>query len=173
MNYVKIRKMDISNGPGVRVSIFVSGCTHHCKNCFNQEAWDFNYGKKFTNHEIDKIIDLMSQDYIVGLTLLGGEPFELQNQEGLLPLVKKVKDIYPNKNIWAYSGYLFDKEIYEKMYLKNETTKEFLKYIDVVIDGRFIEELKNPKLKYMGSSNQRVIDVKKSLDSKTVVEIEI
>lgn len=173
MNYAKIRKMDISNGPGIRVSLFVSGCTHNCKNCFNPETHDFNYGKPFTEKEINKIIELMKEDYIVGLTLLGGEPFEIQNQKGLLPLVKRVKEIYPNKSIWSYSGYLFDKEIIEKMMKENEVTQELLQYIDVIIDGRFIEKLKDPRLKFMGSSNQRIIDVKKSLDTGSVIKINL
>ena len=127
MNYMEIKKYDIANGPGVRTSLFVSGCTHHCKGCFNPESWDFKAGYEFTEKTIDEIIESMSPDYIKGLSLLGGEPFEPANQAALLTLVKKVKEIYPNKNIWAYSGYLFDKQIMDVMAKKYDFTKEFIK----------------------------------------------
>lgn len=162
MNYADIKKLDVANGPGVRVTIFVSGCNHHCKNCFNKETWDFNYGKEFTNDTINEIIKELSPSHIKGLTLLGGEPFEPINQKGLLPLVKKVREIYPDKDIWAFSGFLFDKDIIEKMY-KNDYTKELLSNIDVLVDGPFVEELKNPSLKFKGSSNQRTINVKETI----------
>ena len=116
MNYAEIKYNDIANGPGVRTSIFVSGCTHHCKGCFNEVAWDFNYGMPFTDETIDEIIESMKPSYIAGLTLLGGEPFEPANQKGLLPLLERVKQIYPDKNIWCFTGYLFDKDIMERMY---------------------------------------------------------
>lgn len=162
MNYADIKKVDVANGPGVRVTIFVSGCNHHCKNCFNKETWDFNYGKEFTSDTIKEIIKALAPSHIKGLTLLGGEPFEPVNQKGLLPLVKEVRKIYPDKDIWAFSGFLFDKDIVEKMY-KNDYTKELLSNIDVLVDGPFIEELKNPSLKFKGSSNQRTIDIKETL----------
>ena len=171
MNYAKIKKCDVANGPGVRVSLFVSGCNHHCKNCFNREAWDFNYGNNFTEKEENQIIEDLKPDYITGLSLLGGEPFERQNQEGLAPLVKKVKQEYPNKKIWCYTGFTFDKQILGEMVGQEnrETTKQMLENIDYIVDGRFVEELKNPSLKFKGSSNQRIIDVKKSLEQNEVV----
>lgn len=171
MNYAKIRKCDVANGPGVRVSLFVSGCNHHCKNCFNREAWDFNYGDKFTKKEEEQIIEDLKPEYITGLSLLGGEPFEQTNQEGLAPLVKKVKEVYPNKKIWCYTGFTFDEQILEEMVKKQnrDTTKQMLENIDYIVDGKFIEELKDPKLQFRGSSNQRIIDVKKSLEQHEVV----
>ena len=152
MKYATIKKYDVANGPGVRVSIFVSGCNHHCKGCFNEEAWDFNYGDEFTDETIDEIIEAMKPDYISGLSLLGGEPFEHVNQQGLLRLVKKAKEIYPEKDIWAYSGFLFDRDIVGKQCNLFKETKELLKYIDVLVDGKFVEELKNPNLHFRGSS---------------------
>lgn len=169
MNYATIKKCDVANGPGVRVSIFVSGCNHHCKGCFNSEAWDFNYGNKFTEKEENEVMDALKPDYIKGLSLLGGEPLELKNQEGLLPVVKKAKELYPDKPIWCYTGFLFDKQILNGMARTNETTNELLKYIDYVVDGKFEEENKNPSLKFRGSSNQRIIDVKETLKQNEVV----
>ena len=171
MKYAKIKKCDVANGPGVRVSLFVSGCNHHCKNCFNREAWDFNYGNDFTEKEENQIIEDLKPEHISGLSLLGGEPFERQNQEGLAPLVKKIKQTYPNKKIWCYTGFTFDKQILGEMIEKEnrETTKDLLANIDYIVDGKFVEELKDPKLRFRGSSNQRIIDVKKSLEQKEVV----
>ena len=171
MKYAKIKKCDVANGPGVRVSLFVSGCNHHCKGCFNSQAWDFNYGKEFTEDEQNEIIEDLKPDYITGLSLLGGEPFEKANQEGLVPLVKKVKQTYPDKKIWCYTGFTFDKQILGEMIEKEnrETTKEMLENIDYIVDGRFVEELKDPKLRFRGSSNQRIIDVKKSLAQNEVI----
>ena len=169
MNYADIKKADVANGLGVRVSLFVSGCTHHCKNCFNQEAWDFNYGKKFTEKEIDKIINELDHSYVAGLTLLGGEPLEHINQQGLLPLLRKVKEKFPDKNIWCYSGYTFENDIMEKMYKNWEETPELLSYIDVLVDGKFEEDKKDIKLRFRGSSNQRIIDVQKSLKENKAV----
>ena len=162
MNYADIKKIDVANGPGVRVSIFVSGCNHHCKNCFNQETWDFNYGKEFTEETIEEIIDALKPSHIKGLTLLGGEPLESVNQQGLLPLVKKVKETYPDKSIWCYTGFLFDRDVIGKMY-KNKYTRDLFSYIDVLVDGPFIEELKNPSLRFKGSSNQRTINIPETL----------
>ncbi len=169
MYYAKIKKYDVANGPGVRVSLFVSGCTHHCKGCFNEEAWDFKYGNKFTENTIQEIIEALKPEYINGLTLLGGEPFEYANQEGILPLLEKVRKIYPEKSIWAFSGYLFDKQIIEEMTKKTDVTKKVLSYIDVLVDGKFELEKKDPTLFFRGSFNQRIIDVKKSLKTKKVV----
>lgn len=173
MNYASIKKFDTANGEGIRISLFVSGCPHHCKNCFNKEAWDYDYGKKFTEKEEDEIIDFLSKDYIKGLSLLGGEPMWPDNQKGLLPLLRRVKKLYPEKTIWCYTGYLFDKEIVDKMCKENDFTREFLSYIDVIIDGRFVESLKNYTLYFRGSSNQRIIDVQKSLKSGKVIEYEL
>lgn len=170
MNYADIKKIDVSNGEGVRVSVFVSGCNHHCKGCFNQCAWDFNYGKKFTEKEEQQIIDYMNHDYISGLSLLGGEPLEPKNQEGLLPLVKKVKGKFPNKNIWCYTGFDFEKDVVGKMAKNNETTRELLKYIDIIVDGKFEEDKKDLKLQFRGSSNQKIVDVKKSLQTGQIVK---
>lgn len=171
MNYAKIKPCDVANGPGVRVSLFVSGCNHHCKNCFNPEAWDFNYGNKFTEEQETEIIEDLKPEYITGLSLLGGEPFEQENQEGLVPLMKKVKKAYPEKKIWCYTGFTFDKQILGQMIGEEhrETTKEMLENIDYIVDGKFVEELKNPRLRFKGSSNQRIIDVKKSIEKNEVV----
>ena len=170
MYYADIKKADVANGTGVRISLFVSGCTHHCKGCFNEEAWDFHYGSEFTDNEIDKIIDLMDHSYIAGLTLLGGEPLEHVNQQGLLPLLRKVKEKFPDKNVWCYSGYTFEKDILGRMYKEWKETPELLSYIDVLVDGKFEEDKKDIKLRFRGSSNQRIIDVKKSLkENKTVL----
>mgnify|MGYP004633062915 FL=1 len=159
MRYNKIRKMDISNGPGIRVSIFMQGCSFHCKDCFNNETWDFKAGKEFNDEVINKVLDLASLPHIVGLSILGGEPMHPNNREGTIKLAKAFKKRYPNKDIWVWSGYLFDE-------LKDI---EGLSYIDTLVDGRFVLEQANPTLKYRGSSNQRVIDVKKSLEAGNVV----
>ena len=168
MNYAKINPNDIANGTGVRVTLFVSGCTHHCKGCFNSETWDFNYGTPFTEETEDKILELLKPDYIEGLTLLGGEPMEPQNQKALLSLLKKVKKEFPQKNIWCYSGYLFDSEII-KGRAHTDVTDELLSCIDVLVDGRFMEDKKNIMLKFRGSENQRIIDVQKSLAQNSVI----
>ena len=163
MKYNKIRKMDISNGPGVRVSIFMQGCAFHCENCFNKETWDFNGGTDFTEETIKKVLDLCDKDYIVGLSILGGEPMHPNNIDGTTALAKAFKEKFPNKNLWVWSGYLFDKDLKDK---------EVLKYIDVLVDGQFINNLHNPTLKWKGSANQRVIDVQKSLKNNKICIIE-
>ena len=170
MNYAEIKTCDIANGEGVRVSLFVSGCTHHCKNCFNKETWSFDYGKPFTDETEDYIIKELKPGYIDGLTLLGGEPFEPQNQRALLPFLRRVRGLYPNKNIWCYTGYLFDKELLNESRARCEATDEMLSLIDVLVDGEFVQELYSITLQFKGSTNQRIIDVKKSLNSKTVEE---
>lgn len=169
MNYATIKNNDIANGPGVRVSLFVSGCTHHCKGCFNEVAWDFEYGEPFTQDTIDSILKMLAPDYIQGITLLGGEPFEPQNQPAIVDLLRQIKKHYPNKSIWAFSGYLFDKDILAGKLGSWDVTKEYLSYLDVLVDGRFVEEKKDLSLRFRGSSNQRLIDVKKSLQSGEVV----
>lgn len=163
MKYNKIRKMDISNGPGVRVSIFMQGCAFHCENCFNKETWDFNGGTDFTEETIKKVLELCDKDYIVGLSILGGEPMHPNNIDGTTALAKAFKEKFPNKNLWIWSGYLFDKDLKDK---------EVLKYIDVLVDGQFINNLHNPTLKWKGSANQRVIDVQKSLKNNKICIIE-
>jgi len=169
MNYGDIKKADVANGPGIRVSIFVSGCTHKCKGCFNEETWDFNFGKPFTEETIAIIIEYLNSPHYTGLTILGGEPLERSNQQGLLPLVKKVKEIYPDKTIWCYTGYDFEKDIVKKMCRDWPETKELLSYIDVLVDGKFVEELKNVNLHFKGSSNQRTIMVKESFEKGRIV----
>ena len=169
MNYAEIKYCDVANGPGVRTSLFVSGCSHHCPGCFNEIAWDFNYGKPFTQDTIDSIIESLKPDYIQGLTLLGGEPFEYSNQKGLPPLVRQVREVLPQKDIWCFTGFLFDKDIIENMCKKWKETNELLSYIDVLVDGRFVEELKNLNLKFKGSENQRTILVNESLKSGNVI----
>ena len=169
MHYADIKKYDVANGPGVRISLFVSGCTHHCKGCFNEEAWDFKYGKVFTKTEEDEIIEYLKNDFVSGITILGGEPFEYVNQEGILPLLKRVRKEFPNKSIWVFSGYLFDKDITGKMLKDYDVTKELLNYIDVIVDGKFELEKKNLRLKFRGSSNQRIIDVKESINQDKVI----
>ncbi len=169
MNYATIKKRDIANGVGVRVSLFVSGCTHHCKNCFNKETWDFSYGEPFTEDTEKLILDYLSPCFVNGLSLLGGEPFEPMNQKELVSLLKKVKEQYPQKDVWCYTGYLFDKELLSDSRARCEYTDEMLSYIDVLVDGRFVEELKDITLQFRGSSNQRIIDVKKSLQENKIV----
>ncbi len=163
MKYNKIRKMDISNGPGVRVAIFMQGCAFHCKNCFNKETWDFNEGKEFTEDTVNRVLELAQKDHIVGLSILGGEPMHPVNIEGTTRLAKKFKEKYPNKSVWVWTGFLFDKDLKDK---------EVLKYIDVLVDGRYEDELHDFRLKWCGSSNQRVIDVQESLKKGEIVLFE-
>ncbi len=169
MNYADIKRIDVANGPGIRVSLFVSGCTHHCDGCFNPETWDFAYGNLFTEKEMDEIIEELRPAHIKGFTLLGGEPFEYVNQQGVLPLLRRIKEELPEKTVWCYTGYLFDKDIKEKMMVNWPETREMIRYIDILVDGEFKKELKDLKLRFRGSSNQRIIDVKKSLESNEVV----
>ena len=160
MRYNLIRKMDISNGPGVRVSVFMQGCSFHCKNCFNSETWDFEGGKEFNDETIEKILNLCGQNYVEGLSILGGEPMHPTNIEGTTKLAKAFKEKYTNKSIWVWSGFLYDRDLKDK---------EVLKYIDVLVDGQYVDELHDPTLKWRGSSNQRVIDVNKTLQNKDIV----
>ncbi len=159
MRYNLIRKMDISNGPGVRVSIFMQGCSFHCKNCFNPETWNFEGGKEFNNETIDEVLDLCNKNHIKGLSILGGEPMHPSNIEGTTKLAKAFKEKYPNKNLWVWSGFKFDEELKDK---------EVLNYIDVLVDGTYNDELHDPSLKWRGSSNQRVIDVQKSIKNNEI-----
>ena len=160
MRYNKIRKMDISNGPGVRVSVFMQGCTFNCKNCFNPETHDFKGGKEFTDETIDKIIELCSKDYVVGLSILGGEPMHPKNIDGTTKLAKTFKEKYPEKTIWCWTGFLFDRDLKDK---------EVIKYIDGLVDRTYKYELHDFRLKWCGSSNQRVIDVQESLKENKIV----
>ena len=166
MNYAEIKNCDIANGPGVRVSLFVSGCTHRCKGCFNEIAWDFDYGSPFTQDTIDQILAMLKPSYIRGLTLLGGEPFETRNQAAIVELLRQVKTQLPHKSIWAFSGYLFDRDILSG---RLGDTAEYLSYLDVLVDGPFVQEKKNLSLRFRGSENQRLIDVKASLAAGEVV----
>ena len=169
MHYATIKEYDVANGPGVRVSLFVSGCNHHCKGCFNEIAWDFNYGNEFNQEVIDKILKDLDKEYIEGLSLLGGEPLEHENQKGLVKLVKQVKEKFPNKSIWCYTGFDFENDVMKKMYNNWEETKELVNNIDVIVDGKFEMEKKNPSLEFRGSENQRLIDVKKSINENKIV----
>lgn len=162
MKYNKIRKMDISNGPGVRVSIFMQGCSFNCKNCFNPETHDFNSGKDFDDNIINRILELCSNENIEGLSILGGEPMHPKNIEGTTKLARIFKEKFPNKTLWAWSGFLFDRDL---------KGKEVLEYLDVLVDGQYVDERSNPKLKWKGSDNQRVIDVQRSLKENKVITI--
>lgn len=168
MNYATIKNCDIANGPGVRISLFVSGCTHHCKGCFDEVAWDFDYGEPFTQQTIRTILDMMKPGYIKGLTLLGGEPFEPENQGPIVELLRQVKKAYPQKSIWAFSGYLYEK-ITSHTLGDWAVTQEFLSYLDVLVDGPFVEEKKNLALRFRGSENQRLIDMPATLASGKIV----
>ena len=168
MNYATIKDCDIANGPGVRVSLFVSGCTHHCKGCFNEVAWDFDYGTPFTVETEEKILVMLAPNYVKGITLLGGEPFEPQNQPALVALLEKIRAKYPAKSIWAFSGYLFENMLAGKVGDK-DTCIKFLKLLDVLVDGPFVESKKNLMLRFRGSENQRIIDVPASLEKNAVV----
>jgi len=164
MNYATIKKCDIANGEGVRVSLFVSGCTHFCKDCFNSCAWDFSYGEEFTKKTEEEIFRELDLPYVNGLSLLGGDPFEVENQYGLLPFIKKVKERYPQKNIWCYTGNVLHDDLKSFTNSKYNTpvTEELLSYIDILVDGEFMAELADITLKFKGSSNQRVIDMNAS-----------
>ena len=172
MNYCNIKNCDIADGPGVRVTLFVSGCTNHCKGCFQPETWDFNYGEPFTRETEDKLIAMLEPHYIAGLTLLGGDPFEPSNQRALLPFVKRVRETCPGKTIWAYSGFTYEELRTDGSHPRCEVTDELLGLIDVLVDGRFVEEKKDLRLRFRGSSNQRIIDVRRTLASGGVVLLE-
>lgn len=169
MNYATIKKYDVANGPGVRVSLFVSGCTHHCPGCFNPETWDFNYGNPFDSEVMNEILEAMEPSYIRGFTLLGGEPFEYKNQQGVLPLLKEIKTRFPNKDIWCFTGYNYEKDILGDMVHKWPETQDMLSCIDVLVDGEFIQEKRDLTLRFRGSSNQRLIKVQESLSTNKVI----
>ena len=166
MNYGQIKKCDIANGVGVRVTLFVSGCTNHCFNCFQPETWDFDYGKPFTAETEAEIFAELDKPFIAGLTLLGGDPFEPCNQRALVPFLRRVRARYPGKTIWAYSGFTLDRELtVDGSHPRCEVTDEMLSMLDVLVDGRYVDELRNISLRFRGSSNQRIIDVPKTLQS--------
>lgn len=169
MNYAAIKKFDIANGVGVRVSLFVSGCRHRCKNCFNEEAWDFNYGNPMTEDVENEILDACDHSHIEGLSLLGGEPFERENREGLIRLLSKFKERFPEKNVWCYTGFVLDSELLKE---NSDDVLKMLSYIDVLVDGRYVESLKSAALLFRGSSNQRIIDVSQTLKNGSVVLLE-
>ena len=169
MNFAQIKKFDIANGVGVRVSLFVSGCTHRCKGCFNQEAWDFCYGSSFDENVENELLCALEPEYIAGLSLLGGEPFEVENQKGLIAFLEKVKSRLPHKTIWCYTGYVFPKDFVPGGRAYCGVTDKMLSLIDVLVDGPFIEEKKNISLLFRGSENQRIIDVQKSLQTNDVI----
>ena len=172
MNYANIKRTDVANGPGIRVSLFVSGCTHGCRGCFNKEAWDFHYGEEYTALVEDEILRLLAPDYIRALRVLGGEPMEPQNREAVLGLLRKVRQRYPQKDIWCYTGYDYEKDILSWAQ-QQEAVRELLSLIDVLVDGEFVEERKNLRLAFRGSENQRLIDVKESGRQKKTVCLSI
>ena len=163
MHYCNIKNCDIANGTGVRVSLFVSGCRNHCKNCFQPETWAFDYGEEFTAETEEKLLKMLAPSYIKGLTVLGGEPMEPENQKALLPFLKKVKTTYPDKTIWLYSGFTFEELHDPNCRAATELTDEILALLDVLVDGRFVEEKKNISIRFRGSENQRLIDVPDTL----------
>ena len=169
MNYAEIKYCDIANGLGCRTVLFVSGCRNHCKGCFQPETWAFDYGEAFTEEIKQKILESLAPAYVQGLTLLGGDPFEEENQEALLPFVRVVKKQYPNKDIWAYTGYVYDTDLIEGGRKHTENTDELLSVIDILVDGPFVEELKDITLKFKGSSNPRVIDLKKTRETGKII----
>ena len=168
MNYANIKTYSIENGTGVRVSLFVSGCTHHCKDCFNEQAWDFEYGNPVTADTENAVIEALAPDYMAGITLLGGEPMEPVNQRGLLPLLKRIRKELPQKTVWAYTGYVYE-DLLEGGRAHCEVTEELLSLCDILVDGPFIAEKKNISLRFRGSENQRIIDLKATRETGKVV----
>jgi anaerobic ribonucleoside-triphosphate reductase activating protein len=168
MNYAGIKYCDIANGLGCRTVLFVSGCRNHCKDCFQPQTWDFSYGEPFDEKVQQEIIDSLAPNYVQGLTLLGGEPFEQENQKALVPFVEKVRAQYPQKNIWAFTGYLYDKDLVPGGRKYTEDTDRLLSMIDVLVDGPFLVEEKDIRLKFRGSRNQRVIDMKETIKNGKV-----
>jgi anaerobic ribonucleoside-triphosphate reductase activating protein len=170
MNYATIKRRDIANGPGVRVSLFVSGCTHRCPGCFNEIAWDFSYGEPFTEEVEQLLLAELDSEYVKGLSLLGGEPFEPQNQRALLPFLQKFKARFPQKTVWCYSGYTYEELTGARhSRCRSEVTDEMLSYVNVLVDGRFVEEKKNIRLRFRGSENQRLIDMDKTRAAGEIV----
>ena len=168
MHYSTIKECDIANGIGVRITLFVSGCTNHCKNCFQPQTWDFDFGEPFTEETEEKLLEMLKPDYINGLTLLGGEPMEPQNQRALVPFLKRVREAYPNKNIWCFTGFTYEVLKTDGSHPRCEVTDEMLSLIDVLVDGRYVDELKDLTLQFRGSSNQRLIDMVKTRENGEV-----
>ena len=169
IKYAQIRKMDISNGEGVGASLFVQGCPFHCLNCFNQETWDYDKGKEWTNKTKEKFVKIISNSHIVRVSLLGGEPLYFQNLDGILDLCQTIKTQFPDKKIWLYSGYIFE-NIFNSTEPDMLKRQEILKHVDIMVDGQFIDSLKNLNLKFRGSSNQKIINVQESLKQhKTIL----
>ena len=173
MYYGELKKRDIANGLGVRVALFVSGCTNHCEECFNRDTWDFHFGKEYTMETENEIIEAMRPDFVRGLSLLGGEPMEPKNQPQLLALVKRAKKELPNKDIWCYTGFTYDELLDRRAYPNTEIVEELLSYIDVLVDGRFEKDKRNLMLKFRGSENQRLIDLNKTRKQNKVVLLDI
>lgn len=169
MNYANIKKIDVANGTGIRTSLFVSGCTHACKNCFNKEAWDFEYGKKYTKKAEDEIIEALKKPFIKGLTLLGGEPMHPNNQKEVAELIKRVKKEFPEKDIWLFTGFNFEKDVINKMYKFIPSTRDIVDNVDIIVDGKYMDNIRNLRQYFRGSENQRIIDVKESLIKNKVV----
>lgn len=170
MNYATIKNNDIANGLGVRVSLFVSGCTHNCPGCFNQEAQDFNYGEHFSQDIADDILDKLKAPHIAGLTLLGGEPMEPSNQTALLPFIKQYKRLYPHKDLWIYTGYTWEELTNKTSKCHTDATNELLSLTDILVDGEFMLDKHNLLVKHRGSSNQRIIDVQATLTNNIITE---
>ncbi len=170
MNYGEIKRVDIANGRGVRVSLFVSGCRHHCQGCFNPETWDFSYGREFTQKTEDELIRALSPDFIAGLSLLGGEPFEEENASVLVPFVRRVRELFPHKDVWAYSGFTFEELTGKLPSRAGKSARELLSLVDTLVDGRFVEAKKDISLRFRGSSNQRILDVQASLAADRAAE---
>lgn len=170
MNYGEIKRVDIANGRGVRVSLFVSGCRHHCQGCFNPETWDFSYGREFTQKTEDELIRALSPDFIAGLSLLGGEPFEEENASVLVPFVRRVRELFPRKDVWAYSGFTFEELTGKLPSRAGKSARELLSLVDTLVDGRFVEAKKDISLRFRGSSNQRILDVQASLAADRAAE---
>lgn len=168
MHYSTIKDCDIANGIGVRITLFVSGCTNHCKNCFQPQTWDFDFGEPFTEETEEKLLEMLKPDYINGLTLLGGEPMEPQNQRALVPFLKRVRETYPNKNVWCFTGFTYEVLKTDGSHPRCEVTDEMLSLIDVLVDGRYVDELKDLTLQFRGSSNQRLIDMVKTRENGEV-----
>ena len=162
MHYGEIKNCDIANGEGVRVTLFVSGCTNHCKNCFQPQTWDFCYGQPFTAETEEHLMTLLAPDHINGLTLLGGEPFEPENQRALVPFLRRVRERFPGKNIWSFSGFTLEEMQTDGAHPRCEVTDEMLSLLDVLVDGRYVDELHDISLRFRGSSNQRLIDLKET-----------
>ncbi len=169
MNYGEIKTCDIANGEGVRTTLFVSGCTNHCKGCFQPDTWDFCYGQPFTEETEEYILKETKPDYVSGLTLLGGEPFEPENQRALVPFLRRFRKELPNKNIWSYTGFLMDRDLVPGGRKYTEVTDEMLALLDVLVDGPFVEEKKNISLRFRGSENQRIIDLNRTREAGEMV----